>query len=808
MAIYLAVSAKTKEARKKLESINSSDKNLTGKKLLNKFLNSELKKDLISKTSAQGIIKYAESQDNSITEFAKLLLENNKNKSTFKDAVKCQANSTGTKKDGLFYKMIYLGGNLDWDNLNKSKIKAFLLAKKDSDIDENENDIEEKDREERRMKNKDIVEKLKSGRLSDILKVFMALVLWSYLKLKERKEQEEKARKEREEKERKEREEKARKEREEKERKEREEKKRKEQIDKVEKMVVKIEKICSFEPDGIHLTRYEINKLEEFKNEFNNSEEKSLKEYFMEILNQKNGINQFAEYEKYVKILYPILSTPKTVDLPEEAQEVAQVSEEDLVKDLRNTYEGNYEGREGYNGRLANRVKGFREIVNGVKRQDKDINLKFEDSFFDQKLEAPYRNIKASEMTNRWGVNIENVIPERPSDSIIYDINNELHKNIKDFLKVWFPDCKVASGESLADYILGKENKKGKFEGGKLAELINGKKDSFSSKLFIRIIYSFEKEAKELGVTYEDFMGSKKDFSGEKNEILKKRLKDIWEFAYNYFSGLSSAYCCIQFQKIIDKMSLLFDIYYNCKNELRKDHSELKNDKLSFSDRRFCQLLRDKATDKAVESCSASSDGGSGVDYARLLKSIFTPLVNATNSGYHSEPSLNNLRETYESLAVKWKNNISSFDLIKEVYNELYASENSDVKALESEPINYNKFISVVKSINKTSKSKCNNEMVKIYKLIEEEISKSKKEGTLEAEASELFDKMGKWINGNGNFSINELDVLTAEYFYDIKYGEFFDSIFKDRSDLCIVLYILHLDKVGLIKLPNNKTKN
>ena len=203
MAIYLAVSAKTKEARKKLESINSSDKNLTGKKLLNKFLNSELKKDLISKTSAQGIIKYAESQDNSITEFAKLLLENNKNKSTFKDAVKCQANSTGTKKDGLFYKMIYLGGNLDWDNLNKSKIKAFLLAKKDSDIDENENDIEEKDREERRMKNKDIVEKLKSGRLSDILKVFMALVLWSYLKLKERKEQEEKARKEREEKERK-----------------------------------------------------------------------------------------------------------------------------------------------------------------------------------------------------------------------------------------------------------------------------------------------------------------------------------------------------------------------------------------------------------------------------------------------------------------------------------------------------------------------------------------------------------------------------------------------------------------------------
>lgn len=180
MTIYLKVSQKTREARRLLESIGKPK----GKELLKKFLNNELKNKLISKTSAQSVINYIEnSNDSNITEFAKLL-QYDENREKFKKAVKCQAKSTGTKKNGLFYKLIYQNGNLNMESLNKSKIKAFLLAKKDTDIiEENEDKIENEDKKSRRMKNEDIIEKLKSGRLSNILKVFMALVLWKYLKL-------------------------------------------------------------------------------------------------------------------------------------------------------------------------------------------------------------------------------------------------------------------------------------------------------------------------------------------------------------------------------------------------------------------------------------------------------------------------------------------------------------------------------------------------------------------------------------------------------------------------------------------------
>ena len=182
MAIYLRVSQKTREARRLLESIEKPK----GKELLKKFLNNELKNKLISKTSAQSVITYVEdSNDSNITEFAKLL-QYGENRKKFKKAVKCQAKSTGTKKNGLFYKLIYQNGNLNMESLNKSKIKAFLLAKKDTDIIEDIDymgEIKNEDKKSRRMKNEDIIEKLKSGRLSNILKVFMALVLWKYLKL-------------------------------------------------------------------------------------------------------------------------------------------------------------------------------------------------------------------------------------------------------------------------------------------------------------------------------------------------------------------------------------------------------------------------------------------------------------------------------------------------------------------------------------------------------------------------------------------------------------------------------------------------
>ncbi|MDO4200412.1 MAG: hypothetical protein Q4D57_06675, partial [Clostridia bacterium] len=183
MAIYLRVSTKTKEARRKLEEIG----NRSGKCLLKTFLDFELKNKLSNKFEPRAIIDYVTTtNDNIIYTFAEFLKNNEGDREKFKEAVKFQATSAGTNKKGLFYNLIYQNGSLNMGTLNKSKIKAFLLAKSDKDSIIDDQDVTDKeDKKSHRMKNTDIVKKLKSGRLSNILKVFMALVLWKYLKLKE-----------------------------------------------------------------------------------------------------------------------------------------------------------------------------------------------------------------------------------------------------------------------------------------------------------------------------------------------------------------------------------------------------------------------------------------------------------------------------------------------------------------------------------------------------------------------------------------------------------------------------------------------
>lgn len=79
----------------------------------------------------------------------------------------------GTKKNGLFYTFIWQNGNLDINNLNVNKIKTFLQAKKNNN-----------DNNPPRIKHEDLADKLKSNRMSNILKVFIALVLWSYINQK------------------------------------------------------------------------------------------------------------------------------------------------------------------------------------------------------------------------------------------------------------------------------------------------------------------------------------------------------------------------------------------------------------------------------------------------------------------------------------------------------------------------------------------------------------------------------------------------------------------------------------------------
>ncbi|MDO4200380.1 MAG: hypothetical protein Q4D57_06510, partial [Clostridia bacterium] len=125
MAVYSRVSLKTREARKKLEEIGDKK----GKELLKKFLNNELKNKLSSKSTPMSVIQYVEGTDDSIIyEFAEFLRSNEGDRKKFKEAVKFQATSAGTSKKGLFYTLIWQNGILNLGKLNKSKIKAFLLA--------------------------------------------------------------------------------------------------------------------------------------------------------------------------------------------------------------------------------------------------------------------------------------------------------------------------------------------------------------------------------------------------------------------------------------------------------------------------------------------------------------------------------------------------------------------------------------------------------------------------------------------------------------------------------------------------------
>ena len=182
-------SLNTQKAKKQLEKIESDG--VLGKNLLKDFLNREIK-TLLKKESTQGIINASQKPESNIYKFAMILKQNDDNMDLFKKAIEFQASSFGTKEKGLFNKLIYPIRN-NWIN-SKSKIKAFLLAHKDRwiTLDEDkytgenmEYDINEEDRKSLRMKKFDISDKLKSSRLSNVLKVFIALVMWDLITIQE-----------------------------------------------------------------------------------------------------------------------------------------------------------------------------------------------------------------------------------------------------------------------------------------------------------------------------------------------------------------------------------------------------------------------------------------------------------------------------------------------------------------------------------------------------------------------------------------------------------------------------------------------
>ena len=140
-------SNKTRQARDKLKSIN--------RQLFENFFKNDLKL-LRKKTTAQEVIEYALREGSNINKFA-LSLDRADNMKKFSDAIYLQSNSIGTKRDGLFYKMIFsirndlaaLNPNPDSDDAPRKSIaqlkfsvKAFILAppRKDKDNIDDEDD--------------------------------------------------------------------------------------------------------------------------------------------------------------------------------------------------------------------------------------------------------------------------------------------------------------------------------------------------------------------------------------------------------------------------------------------------------------------------------------------------------------------------------------------------------------------------------------------------------------------------------------------------------------------------------------------
>lgn len=203
-SMFISVSHGTRSAKKELIEIG-------GESELNKFINADYGKLSGNVSNVSTFFTYANVKGQRAVDHFVDALNNpdNDNMKKFLNAIEKQAKSLGTKKSGLFYKLIYnnihrkIKSNSNWNTevevlkQFEKELRKFFLAKKRQDIEEDEapegleklSDEEKKDPNKKdkkynnyqRKNNSNIIEKLKSGRLSNRLKVFMALVLWEYV---------------------------------------------------------------------------------------------------------------------------------------------------------------------------------------------------------------------------------------------------------------------------------------------------------------------------------------------------------------------------------------------------------------------------------------------------------------------------------------------------------------------------------------------------------------------------------------------------------------------------------------------------
>ncbi|MCR4942560.1 MAG: hypothetical protein K5978_07210, partial [Campylobacter sp.] len=542
----------------------------------------------------------------------------------------------------------------------------------------------------------------------------------------------------------------------------------------IDGMVEKIQKIYSF--DGTRIPESDQYTFVLFKSTF----EEFYTNGNLNINNFKKALQQgdldLNQIEDGIRKIWPLINKTTIQNLTDpNSIALSRVSETELVQDLRQHFENK-------NGNLARKQKSFRDIVNHAQRRDGDINLSFPQSFFDLEFDPPYRKLSISEIYQKWGVNNTIVVGA-------YTANCSLEEKLKSIFRKWFPNCKAEDidGETpIIDYIFKGQNR--------FSALINSKRDDFSPKLLVRILYSFEEEAKRLNISPEDLdINETKHMTPDQDKLRK-----FWLGAYDAFTSMAPG-CCVQVQQAINKIAEHYDVYQASAQETEKTSSS----KLNF-DKKFCQMWREEATNKTVGSCPATQSGSSAPDFARLIKSIFTPLVNIADSGYHTEKTLKNFSETYQSLAIKWKDSISSFDLIKNLFKKIYIGmsdlDKRQFEKFEELPVNFDDFVSIIKSIDKSERSVCETEITNLYKVFRDQYEKNKDSYT-NNEVSDL-ENMGKWINRDVPLTFKIFITLITTTFCDVV--DLNSKIYKfvgDIDNARAIIYIIHLANSNIIKI-------
>ncbi len=588
----------------------------------------------------------------------------------------------------------------------------------------------------------------------------------------------------------------------------------------IDDLVLQIQKIYSF-AGGANLEVDDQIKLAGFNSKFGCYSQcgqlnvESLREAL------QNGVLDKNQLEDDIESLSSIVNkssvpahdpTEKTEDFgDQDTSGLLKITSRDLVRDAMEHYNN-------HDGNLERKRSSFIGLINRSKSKDTDINLSFLKSFFEQSYSAPYRILDLNMIYGKWGINGETL--ER------YLPGCQLEEKLKEMVKKWFGECQAETGGmggedkviSVVDYIF--DDRFDSLHNRRFCNLVRGSLNAFAdrsaAKLFVQMLYSLEEEAKRLNITPQDLndrlvaesYGGSKEVKAMTAEQYRFYL--LWHELYTALGGMSKG-CHLQVQGAILRMAKCYDAYQLSQNTKGEKSEESV---VPVYDITFCQLLREEATAIAVNNCPKTKDAKGSAEFSCLIRSVFVPLVNVMdNTNYKTDERYSDYGETYETLAAKWKEAASSFNLIQKVSEDVYSGINSnaeqnDSKAKEEKKqfeefaniqMTFDEFVSILKSIDKSERSSWEQEIDKLYNKFKEYVDFGNDKG----KSKRAFDSMGKWKGGKCTISFQDFkDIIFVELAGNIEEEEYkILKLLKDNSNCRTIAYILHLANSGLIAI-------